>query len=147
MRRHLRMVVIMGIALFTGLPAAPSREAEAQPKRGGTLVMLVQPEPPTLASYLSTSGPIGQVTAKVYDGLLEYDFNLNPVASLAESWQAGADGKSITFKLKRGIHFHKGYGEVTARDVQYSFERAAGNARRDRCMTSRNAIRTAAKKG
>ena len=46
--------------------------------------MLVQPEPPTLASYLSTSGPIGQVTAKVYDGLLEYDFNLNPVASLAE---------------------------------------------------------------
>ena len=64
MRRHLRMVVIMGIALFTGLPAAPSREAEAQPKRGGTLVMLVQPEPPTLASYLSTSGPIGQVTAK-----------------------------------------------------------------------------------
>ena len=70
MRRHLRMVVIMGIALFTGLLAASPRETEAQPRRGGTLVMLVQPEPPTLASYLSTSGPIGQVTAKVYDGLL-----------------------------------------------------------------------------
>ncbi|PYM47494.1 MAG: hypothetical protein DME16_12710 [Candidatus Rokuibacteriota bacterium] len=119
MRRHLRMVVIMGIALFTGLPAAPSREAEAQPKRGGTLVMLVQPEPPTLASYLSTSGPIGQVTAKVYDGLLEYDFNLNPVASLAESWQAGADGKSITFKLRRGVRFHDGK-PFTSADVKFS---------------------------
>ena len=26
---------------------------------GGTLSFLVQPEPPTLASYVSTSGPIG----------------------------------------------------------------------------------------
>src|ERR1700720_1439724 len=98
MRRQLRMTVIVAVALFTGLPAAPSREAQAQPKRGGTLVMLVQPEPPTLASYLSTSGPIGQVTAKIYDGLLEYDFNLNPLPSLAESCHVSADGKSITFK-------------------------------------------------
>ena len=119
MRRHLRFVVIMGIALVTGLLAAPSREAEAQPKRGGTLVMLVQPEPPTLASYLSTSGPIGQVTAKVYDGLLEYDFNLNPVASLAESWQVAADGKSITFKLRRGVRFHDGKPFSSA-DVKFS---------------------------
>ncbi len=51
----------------------PADEAAAQ-KRGGTLVMLVQPEPPTLASYVSTSGPIGQVTSKIYEGLLEYDF-------------------------------------------------------------------------
>ena len=69
MRRQLRITVIVAVALFTGLLTAPSRETEAQPKRGCTLVMLVQPEPPTLASYLSTSGPIGQVTAKVYDGL------------------------------------------------------------------------------
>src|SRR5712691_3006250 len=101
MRRHVRLIMIMAIALFTALLSTPSPETEAQPKRGGTLVMLVQPEPPTLASYLSTSGPIGQVTAKVYDGLLEYDFNLNPVASLAESWLVAADGKSITFKLRR----------------------------------------------
>ena len=32
---------------------------------GGTLVQITQPEPPNLASYISTSGPIGQVTAKV----------------------------------------------------------------------------------
>src|SRR5688572_29202325 len=50
-------------------------DATAQ-KRGGTLIMLVQPEPPTLAAYQSTSGPIGQVMSKVYEGLLEYDFNL-----------------------------------------------------------------------
>src|SRR2546428_6745713 len=105
MRSHLRFVVILGITLLTSLLTAPARETEAQPKRGGTLVMLVQPEPPTLASYLSTSGPIGQVTAKVYDGLLEYDFNLNPVATLAESWQMPPDAKSVTFHLRRGGRF------------------------------------------
>ena len=38
-------------------------QAEAQ-KRGGTLIMLVQPEPPTLAAYQSTSGPIGTPAAR-----------------------------------------------------------------------------------
>ena len=59
--------------------------ASAQ-KAGGTLVQITQPEPPNLAPYISTSAPISQVTAKVYDGLLEYDFDLKPKASLAESW-------------------------------------------------------------
>ena len=37
----------------------PSNVVKAS-KRGGTLSMLVQPEVPTLASYLSTSMPVGQ---------------------------------------------------------------------------------------
>ena len=66
----LAVVAVVGLVLLAD-------EASAQ-KRGGTLVMVVQPEPPTLASYISTSGPIGQVTTKIYEGLLEYDFNLKP---------------------------------------------------------------------
>ncbi|NCW54762.1 MAG: hypothetical protein EBV97_13400, partial [Rhodobacteraceae bacterium] len=42
-------------------------------KSGGTLSFLVQPEPPTLASYVSTSGPIGLVMPKVYEGLFDYN--------------------------------------------------------------------------
>ncbi len=67
--------------ILAALPAAP---VSAQ-KRGGTLVLLVQPEPPNLAPHVSTSAPIGMVTAKVYDGLLEYDFDLKPLPSLAKS--------------------------------------------------------------
>jgi peptide/nickel transport system substrate-binding protein len=119
MRRHVGMATIGALAVVVGLLTGPARPAQAQPKRGGTLIMLVQPEPPTLASYLSTSGPIGQVTAKVYDGLLEYDFNLNPLPSLAESWQLAPDGKSITFKLRRGVRFHDGK-PFTSADVKFS---------------------------
>jgi len=71
------------VAVVLALVLSP-HDVTAQ-KRGGTLVMLVQPEPPTLAGYLSTSGPIGQVTSKIYEGLLEYDFNLKPIPGLAQS--------------------------------------------------------------
>jgi peptide/nickel transport system substrate-binding protein len=81
--------------------------------------MLVQPEPPTLASYISTSGPIGQVTSKIFDGLLEYDFSLKPIPGLAESWKVSPDGKTITFTLQKGVKFHDGK-PFTSADVKFS---------------------------
>jgi len=96
----------------------PAHEAAAQ-RRGGTLVMLVQPEPPTLASYISTSGPIGQVTSKIFDGLLEYDFALKPIPGLADSWKIGPDGKTITFTLRKGVRFHDGT-PFTSADVKFT---------------------------
>src|SRR5512139_49391 len=85
--------------LFAAAPAA----AQGSPQKGGTLVIVVQPEPPTLASDQSTSGPVGQVATKVYEGLLEYDFNLKPIPSLAQSWTVSPDGKTVTFKLQPNV--------------------------------------------
>ncbi len=96
----------------------------AQPKSGGTMVMAVQPEPPTLASYMNTSGPIGMVTSKIFDGLLEYDMKLKPIASLAESWVVAPDGKTVTFKLRSGVTFHDGK-PMTSADVKFSIMEAA----------------------
>lgn len=98
---------------------AADQPAAGPAKKGGTLVMVVQPEPPTLASYNNTSGPIGQVAPKVYDGLLEYDMELNPIPGLAKSWTISPDGKAITFKLEEGVRFHDGK-PFTSADVQYS---------------------------
>lgn len=44
---------------------------------------------------------------------------------LAESWERSGDGLTWTFKLREGVQFHGGYGELTAEDVVYSLERAA----------------------
>lgn len=107
----------LGACALVGL-AVLSGSAEAQ-NRGGTLVMVVQPEPPTLASYVSTSGPVGQVTTKVFDGLLEYNFELKPQPSLAESWTVSEDGKTITFKLRGDVKFHDGK-PFTSADVKFS---------------------------
>jgi peptide/nickel transport system substrate-binding protein len=109
---RVRFAVVAAALLALATPALAQ-------KPGGTLIMMVQPEPPTLASYLSTSGPIGQVAAKIYDGLLEYDLDLKPQPSLAESWQVAPDGLSITFKLRPNVKFHDGK-PFTSADVKYS---------------------------
>ena len=58
--------------------------AHAQ-KSGGTMVFLVQPEPPTMAGYVSTSGPIGLLAPKIYEGLFDYDNSGKMIPVLAES--------------------------------------------------------------
>jgi ABC-type transport system substrate-binding protein len=42
---------------------------------------------------------------------------------IAESWESSADAKTWTYKIRKGVKFHKGYGEVTADDVVFSFGR------------------------
>jgi peptide/nickel transport system substrate-binding protein len=44
---------------------------------------------------------------------------------LAEGWNVSRDGLIWTFYLRRGVQFHKGYGELTAEDVKFSLEKAA----------------------
>ena len=102
-------------ALGLALGAAP---AFAQ-KAGGTFVYIVQPEPPSLASFLSTSGPIGLVAPKIYDGLFDYDNDLNIVPALAESYEVSDDGKTVTFKLRQGVTWHDG-APFTSADVQFT---------------------------
>ena len=60
----------------------------------------------------------------LYNGLVKYkEGSWEIVPDLAESWEISEDGKSVTFKLRKGVQFHKGYGEMTANDVKFSFER------------------------
>ncbi len=115
----MRLMRMSGI-LFTALLVLGLGFSQAESaKQGGTMVMLVQPEPPSLASYLSTSGPIGMVTSKVFDGLLEYDLELQPQPGLAESWTVAPDGLTLSFKIREGVTFHDGK-PLTAEDVKFS---------------------------
>jgi peptide/nickel transport system substrate-binding protein len=53
-------------------------------------------------------------------GVQEKDF----VPTLAESFKSSDGTKTWTFKLRQGVQFHKGYGEMTSEDVVHSFTRA-----------------------
>jgi len=116
----LRSIVLkLSLGALAAVLAASLPVPVSAQKRGGTLVLLVQPEPPNLAPHVSTSAPIGMVTAKVYDGLLEYDFDLKPLPSLARSWTVSPDGMTIAFKLQENVKWHDGK-PFTSADVQYS---------------------------
>ncbi len=85
---------------------------------GGTLVQVTQPEPPNLAPYLSTSGPIGQVASKVYEGLIDLGPDFEILPQLAKSWEISDDGLTYTFNLQEGVTWHDGE-PFTSADVQF----------------------------
>lgn len=63
----------------------------------------------------------------IYEGLVSFrPGTWQVVNQLAESFQPSPDGLSYHFKLKKGIQWQKGYGEVRASDVKFSYERIAG---------------------
>ncbi len=62
----------------------------------------------------------------IYQGLVKFaegTWELSP--QLATHWQMAEDGQSVIFYLRRGVQFHRGYGEFSAEDVKFSFERFA----------------------
>lgn len=60
----------------------------------------------------------------ILSGLVTYGPNTyEPVNDLAEKIETSKDGLVTTFKLREGVKWHNGYGEVTTEDVKFSFER------------------------
>src|SRR5438128_2723915 len=60
-----------------------------------------------------------------YDPFLETLLDVDPktgeyTARLAEKWQHTPDFKEWTFFLRKGVQFHYGFGQFTARDVVHS---------------------------
>jgi len=72
-----------------------------------------------------------QGTAQAYvqwDGMIDNLIGLDPqtglrVPELATSWEANSDLSTWTLKLRKGVQFHNGWGEFTAKDIRHSVER------------------------
>jgi peptide/nickel transport system substrate-binding protein len=96
----------------------PLNPALAQ-TQGGTLNMIVQPEPPILVTALNQQGPTQYVAGKIYESLLTYGFDLKPQPSLAKSWEISDDGLTYTFHLQQGVTWHDGQ-PFSADDVVFT---------------------------
>lgn len=60
----------------------------------------------------------------VYDFLLYSDLDTGELRpGLAERWVAEDGAKAWRFYLRKGVQFQQGYGEMTAEDVKFTFER------------------------
>lgn len=90
-----------------------------EPKMGGVINAVIQPEPPGLMLAMIQNGPTQMVSGNIYEGLLRYSKTLEPLPGLAESWSVGADNKVYTFKLKPGVTWHDGK-PFTSADVLFS---------------------------
>ena len=98
--------------------------AQAQPvnKSRATLAMVL--EPTGMDPTIAPAAAIGEIVHyNVLEGLTKVNVNGSVTPLLAESWTMDPDGKSYTFKLRRGVTFHDGEA-FDASDVKFSFERA-----------------------
>src|SRR5438105_3250883 len=128
-RRRFALVLSAGVAVVAALTllalSAPSG-AEAQRKK---VVSIAAKEPDTLDPHSSTIGQSQAISRFLYRGLTRFAIKDGKVTAaevepdLAESWTISPDGTLWAFKLRRGVQFHKGFGELTAEDVKFSFER------------------------
>lgn len=74
-----------------------------------------------------TALPDADTLENVFEGLISYKPGTwDVVHTLAESFEPSSDGLRFHFTLKKGIPFHGNYGELTADDVKFSYERIAG---------------------
>ncbi|MEA1674638.1 ABC transporter substrate-binding protein [Nitrospirillum sp. BR 11163] len=119
MRRRDFLEGMAGVGLLAGMAPVPVALADAGPRRGGTLVATIPGEPTHLVSAFDSTMTIGMVGAKVLEGLVTYDLDLNPQPALATAWVVGDGGKSITFTLRQGVKWHDGH-DFTSADVAFS---------------------------
>ena len=58
---------------------------------------------------------------KIYNGLVEYDKDLNIVGDLAKSWDISENGLEIIFHLNENVRWHDGQ-PFTAADVEFTYK-------------------------
>lgn len=57
----------------------------------------------------------------IFEGLVGLDARLEPVERLATKWNISADGKTLTFQLRKGVKWHDGT-PFSSKDVQFTFQ-------------------------
>lgn len=134
-------VVLM--AWWLALAAYPALAQDADVLRVGYR------EPDTLDPHEAVIGQSQSMMRLLYRGLTRFAIRDGRVISsevapdLAESWVEPA-GQDLTwiFRLRRGVQFHKEFGEMTADDVKFSFERQMHGSHRMAYANNLDIIKT-----
>jgi peptide/nickel transport system substrate-binding protein len=115
-----RLMLVTALAVSTALtqPAEATDTAPAQ--RGGTMIMGMTNDPPTVNPAITTGAPDKLIGCMIYEGLVRVveGFHIEP--ALAKSWEISSDGLNYTFYLA-DAKWQDG-NAFTSSDVQYSLQ-------------------------
>ncbi len=115
---------LVALAAAAALASLASPTALAQTRKDTAILGMVLEPAPGLDPTMAAAAAIGEIVHyNVLEGLTKINMDGSITPLLAESWSIDPDGKSYTFKLKRGVKFSDGEA-FDASDVRFSFERA-----------------------
>src|SRR5581483_312071 len=129
-RHHARLFLAAGLcALLTllvsalGAGAATARHSASGPVYGGTLRSAFSDDYTFLDPAEASGSDSSTIYYTLFDGLYKDDRNGQPQLDLAAAPPTiSADGKTWTFRLRKGVLFSN-KTEMTAADVKYSLTR------------------------
>jgi peptide/nickel transport system substrate-binding protein len=101
---------------------SPVEENSKDSRVGGELNVAFSAQPQTLDPHMTTANSTRDPARQIYETLVTLNSKYEVTPMLAESYEESADGKVITFKLRKGVKFHNGK-EMTAEDVVASMEK------------------------
>ena len=118
--RRLGRLVFLVLFVLWGL--SPTEGVADIEKSGGEYRIPLASEPASLDPAFITSIYAVNVAMNLFDGLVEFDEDLNTVPAIARVWKISRDHRTYTFFLRTGLKFHNGR-EVTSKDFVFSFSR------------------------
>jgi peptide/nickel transport system substrate-binding protein/oligopeptide transport system substrate-binding protein len=114
------LALILLLSVASGLASAAADQSSS--RYGGKYSVALSSEPESLDPAFITGIYAVTVANNIYDGLVEFDKDLNIVPAIARMWKISRDHRTYSFDLRRGVKFHNGR-EVTAEDFAYSIRR------------------------
>ena len=120
--RRLLGASALALALCAAMGLAPTA-ANAQSRKDSAVLGMIL-EPTGLDPTVAPAAAIGEIVHyNILEGLTKINVDGSITPLLAESWKMDPDGKSFTFKLRKGVTFQDGAAFDSAA-VKFSFERA-----------------------
>lgn len=119
-------VLLVAYVALPPIPTGPLFEGagavEGHPTRGGTFVFHHESDIRGLDPQVTYDEISGMALKLLFEGLIDYDHDLNFVPRLSEALpEVSDDGLEYTFRLRHGVRFHNGR-ELEAEDVRWSME-------------------------
>ena len=118
MRTALVCLLLIVLLVVPGLGCRRSDDG----RLSGYLYLRLNNNPTTLDPALITDVQGGGISAKLFNGLVRFNENLDLMPDIAHSWKLSDDHVTYMFRLRRDVRFSNGR-KVTAQDFKYSFER------------------------
>lgn len=118
--RGLRVLIFLATLILVSFPF-PAMGSEIK-EYGGEYRIPLASEPTSIDPAFITDIYAVNVAMNLFDGLLEFDKDLNMVPAIARVWKISRDHRTYTFFLRKGVKFHNGR-EVTAKDFVFSLSR------------------------
>ncbi len=118
---------IVAILVSLLLVAVTVTGCGSKPNASNSLTYAVGTDAKTLDPQFVNDLPSAVAAMQIHETLVARDENMNLVPGLATEWSVSSDGKTWTFKLRKGVKFHDGT-DFNADAVKYTLDRMLDKA-------------------